>query len=79
VLPAVKVGGVAIPLASVTAEAMFVGPGNVPVGSAAGAVQSTVTPLIGLPASVTSAASGIAKSVPATAFCGVDPLTAMME
>ena len=51
---------------------------NVPVGSLAGAVNVTETPLMGMPDSDTIATSGKGKAVLTTAFCGEPLLTAMV-
>ena len=53
-------------------------PVKVAVGSLAGAVKVTNTPLIGLPDSDTVACSGFAKAVPTTALCGVPPVAAIL-
>ena len=63
---AVKVGAVATPEALVVAVTVLCDPVNVPLGPlAAGAVNVTVTPWIGLPfESLTIAASAVANACP---------------
>src|SRR5690242_14166771 len=71
VLFAVSAGAVACPLAFVTAVAVDDDP-NIAFAPPDGAVNVTVTPLIGLPlASVTVACSAVANAVLIIALCGV--------
>jgi hypothetical protein len=74
---AVKTAEVATPLAFVTA--VFTPPAKVPLAPLAGAVNVTVTPLIGLfEASFTVACSCVAKAVLTAALCGVPPVAVIV-
>lgn len=72
-----KAFDVATPFASVVSVSVAIAPANVPFGSAAGAVNVTVTPAAGEPPDVTVATSGLAKAAPTTADCPL-PLVAVM-
>jgi hypothetical protein len=72
----VNTAEVATPLPFVVA--VFTPPAKVPPAPVAGAVNVTVTPLVGDPPVVTVATSGAAKAVPTFALCGV-PLVAAIK
>jgi hypothetical protein len=71
---AVNVGAVATPLLFVTALAVSEPPLKVAPAPLPGAVKVTVTPLTGVPESVTVARSGVEKAVFTVALWGVPPL-----
>jgi hypothetical protein len=75
---AVNVTEVATPLALVTA--VFTPPAHVPLGPVcAGAVNVTVTPLVGLPfTSFTVACKFVVKAVLTAALCGVPPVAVIV-
>src|SRR6267143_1330194 len=68
---AVNAGAVATPLAFVVAVAVVTLPGNAPLAPLDGAVKVTVTPVIGLPDSVTVAWSRAPKAVLIGVLCSV--------
>ena len=72
---AVNVGEVAMPLEFVVACAVVEPPVKVPLAPDEGAVNVTVTPLVGIPPVVTVATRGRANAVFTFALCGV-PLVA---
>jgi hypothetical protein len=69
--------GEALPFASVVTVAVFVPPENVPLAPVPGAVNVTVTPLVGDPFVFTVATSGFANAVLTVALCP-DPLVAVI-
>jgi len=72
----VKTAEVATPLALVVA--VFTPPAKEPVAPVVGAVNVTVTPLVGDPPVVTVATSSAENAAPTVALCGV-PLVAVMD
>ena len=69
----------ATPLLFVVAVVVFTPPVNVPLAPLAGAVNVTVTPLTGLLlASLTVAASAVAKAVFTVALCAVPAVAVML-
>jgi hypothetical protein len=72
---AVNVDDVATPLAFVVSVSVAVPPANVPLAPDPGAVNVTVTPLLGVPLVDTVATSGAANAVLTVALCP-DPLVA---
>ncbi len=76
---AVNVDAVARPLLLVVAVAVFNPPVKVPLVPLAGAVNVTVTPLTGLLlASLTVAASAVAKLVLTVALCEAPPVAVIL-
>ena len=74
-----KGGAVATPLLFVVAVVAVCPPANVPLAPLAGAVNVTVTPLSGLLlASLTVAASAVAKAVFTVALCAVPAVAVML-
>jgi hypothetical protein len=76
---AVKVGEVAMPLASVVAIAVLLPPAKVPLAPEDGAVKVTTTPLVGNPPVVTVATRGAANAVLISALCGVPLVAAIVS
>jgi hypothetical protein len=74
----VKVEDVATPLEFVVAVVVAVPLANVPLAPKVGAVNVTVTPLVGAPPVVTMAVRGAANGVLTVVLCGVPPVAAIV-